>query len=123
MWLRSNTNNVFQKKQNNLNGGVVHRKPDNQQGDADNVLLPPDEKEQALNNDARLDHGNEDEESDKDDNVDGQIVSFQPVYKAYHAVIVSGLGLCLWCLMPLSTIFSYIGAVSFISGGNWNTWR
>lgn len=61
------------KRQNNQNGGVVHRKPDNQQGDADNVLLPPDEKEQALNNDARLDHGNEDEESDKDDNVDGQI--------------------------------------------------
>ena len=96
---------MFQKRQNNQNGGVVHRKPDNQQGDADNVLLPPDEKEQALNNDARLDHGNEDEESDKDDNVDGQIVSFQPSYKVYHTVIVSGLGLCLWCLRPLSTIF------------------
>lgn len=39
----------------------------------DNVLLPPDEKEQALNKDPRLDHNNEDEDSDKDDNADGQI--------------------------------------------------
>ena len=28
------------------------------------------------------------------------------------------LGLCLWCLTPLSTIFSYILVVSFIGGGN-----
>lgn len=47
----------------------------------DNVLLPPDDqKEQALSNDARLDHGNEDEDSDKDDNVDGQLVSCQKYY-------------------------------------------
>jgi hypothetical protein len=32
-----------------------------------------------------------------------------------------GLGLC--CLMPLSTIFSYIVAVSFIVGGNQSTWK
>lgn len=38
--------------------------------------LPPDEKEQVLNKDPRLDHNNEDEDSDKDDNADGQIVSF-----------------------------------------------
>jgi hypothetical protein len=28
------------------------------------------------------------------------------------------LGVGLWCLMPLSTIFSYIVAVSIIGGGN-----
>lgn len=56
-------------KQNNMNGAVVPGKVE--QIEVDN--LPADEKEQAVNNDARLDHGNEDEESDKDDNVDGQI--------------------------------------------------
>jgi hypothetical protein len=30
----------------------------------------------------------------------------------------SGVGLGLWCLMPLSKYFSYIVAVSFIGGGN-----
>jgi len=30
----------------------------------------------------------------------------------------SRICLVLWCLMPLSTIFSYIMAVSFIGGGN-----
>ena len=29
-----------------------------------------------------------------------------------------GYGYCFWCLMPLSTIFQYIMAVSFIGGGN-----
>ena len=32
-----------------------------------------------------------------------------------------GFGLVLWCLMPLSTIFIYIMAVSFIDGGNRST--
>jgi len=31
--------------------------------------------------------------------------------------------LVLWCLTPLSTIFSYIVAVSFIGGGNRSTRR
>ena len=41
---------------------------------------------------------------------------------SYHArvrVRVRGL----WCLTPLSTIFSYIVALSFIGGENWGTWR
>jgi len=33
-----------------------------------------------------------------------------------------GLGLVLWCLTLLSTIFQlYLVAVSFIGGGNWST--
>ena len=33
-----------------------------------------------------------------------------------------GFELELWCLTPLSQYFSYIVAVSFIGGGNRNTW-
>ncbi|XP_076093606.1 endoplasmic reticulum mannosyl-oligosaccharide 1,2-alpha-mannosidase-like isoform X1 [Mytilus galloprovincialis] len=61
------------KKVKNQNGNVAPPVKARGHGE-DNVLLPPDDqKEQALNNDARLDHGNEDEDSDKDDNVDGQL--------------------------------------------------
>ena len=40
-----------------------------------------------------------------------------------YQFICWGLGFGLWCLTPLSTIFHYIVAVSFIGGGNQNTQR
>jgi len=36
---------------------------------------------------------------------------------------ISVEGLELWCLTPFQQYFSYIVAVSFIGGGNWNTSR
>ena len=45
-------------------------------------------------------------------------VSYIETGKLIIVYILLGMGL--WCLTPLSTIFSYIVAVSFIGGGNRN---
>ena len=49
--------------------------------------------------------------------------SLPNIRKTCHKWSLIVLGLLLWCLVPLSTIFSYIVAVRFIGEGNWTTWR
>ena len=46
------------------------------------------------------------------------------VAKFPYILFLHDIGLGLWYLVPLSTIFqSYFVAVSFIGGGNQSTWR
>ena len=54
-------------------------------------------------------------------NNEQHIVTVSYIETGQLIIVYILLGMGLWCLTPLSTIFSYIVAVSVIGGGNRNT--